>query len=55
MSDTFKYLSKTGTEEEPAQEFLKKYTDRYTPEQQARLDANGGPSHLTDAKYNSVV
>jgi len=55
MSDTFKYLSKTGTEDEPAQEFLKKYTDRYTPEQQARLDANGGPSTANQTKYNPVV
>ena len=44
MSDTFKYLNQTGTGDEPAQEFLKKYADRYTPEQQARLEANGGPS-----------
>ena len=55
MSDTFKYLSKTGTEDEPAQEFLKKYTDRYTPEQLARLEANGGASTANQTKYNSVV
>jgi len=55
MSDTFKYLSQTGTEDEPAQEFLKKYTDRYTPEQQARLEANGGASTANQTKYNTVV
>ena len=55
MSDTFKYLNQTGTEDGHAQEFLKKYTDRYTPEQQSRLDANGGASTVTNTKYNSVV
>lgn len=55
MADTFKYLDKTQTEEDPAQDFLKSYTDRYTPEQQARLDANGGASVANETKYNSVV
>ena len=55
MADTFKYLNKTQTTDDPAQDFLKTYTDRYTPEQQARLDANGGASVANETKYNTVV
>lgn len=55
MSNTFKYLNQSSAKDDPAQDFLKNYTDRYTPEQQARLEANGGASVANQTKYNSVV
>jgi len=58
MADTFGFLANANSDtskEDPAQELLKKYKDRYTPDQLKSLDANGGPSHHLETKYNTVV
>jgi len=58
MSDTFAFLNKAQgdvAEKDSAQKFLDKYKDRYTPDQLKTLEANGGPSHHLQTKYNSVV
>jgi len=58
MADTFAFLNKAQgdtSEQNSAQEFLKKYKDRYTPDQLKSLEDNGGPSQLLETKYNSVV
>lgn len=55
MSNTFKFLNSNTDEQDSAQSLLDKYTDRYTPKQLDRLNANGGPSVINNDQYQNVI
>ena len=55
MSNTFKFLNSNTNQNNSAQSLLDKYTDRYTPKQLDRLNANGGPSVVNNDQYQNVV
>ncbi len=54
-SNTFRFLNSSDDKSDAAQSLLDKYTDRYTPKQLDRLNANGGPSLIDSDQYQNVV
>lgn len=55
MANTFKFLNSNTNQNNSAQSLLDKFTDRYTPKQLDRLNANGGPSVVNNDQYQNVV
>ena len=54
-SNTFRFLNSSFDKKDSAQSLLDTYTDRYTPKQLDRLNANGGPSVVNNDQYQNVI